>query len=183
MLLRDGFFAVGLAPLALQCRLWLGMIARRRRAFVLRLFQYQLISFVIVVLCGLAGCEASPVPVGTGSEKIIHVADLPDVPQNRLETGEYFDVGYVYQPVYLFFLPVWNRHGRWAGHLDAAGRYAALDEAALRERARAAGVVLPERPPLPGWDAYGGKLAALTVVVALALFFAWGRVFGPRPEE
>ena len=166
-----------------------GMIRRAKEAdaLIVRGFKWTLAVCVCagctLTGCTLTGCTPAPVPVGAGSEKVMRVALLPDVPSNQLDSGEYFDVGYVYHSYYLFFLPVWNFNGQWCGYLETPGHYAEVAEADLRTRAVAAGIELAARPRLPWWDRVGGKVACVALIAGLVLFFAWGRLIGPREEE
>ncbi len=134
--------------------------------------RFALLTLACLVL---AGCENTPPPVGWGSARVIRVAPLPATSAFRLTTGEPIDVGYMYKQVHFFFVPVWNYGGRWCGYLETPGHYVALPEERVRAMAADAGITLPARPPLPLWDAVGGKLAFAAITLALIFFFGWGR--------
>ena len=60
---------------------------------------------------------AAPIIFGT-AEKIVKVADLPDIPQLELEGNQYLDVGYCYKQFQLIFIPVWNYNEHYCGYVS-----------------------------------------------------------------
>ncbi|MBV7433664.1 hypothetical protein KRX19_01390 [Cardiobacteriaceae bacterium TAE3-ERU3] len=60
---------------------------------------------------------AAPIFVGT-AEKIVKVADLPDIPELELAPNQYLDVGYCYEQFQLIFIPVWNYNEHYCGYVS-----------------------------------------------------------------
>lgn len=124
-----------------------------------------------IVVLPTAGCSLN-------GEKIVKVADLPDTPdyQIRVEHAygpgsdlQHVDVGYVWQQDRLLGCPVVNENGRYVGYVGSDTDYVKLDDGALEQLAAKAGVTIPVRSPIPFWDAWGGRLALLSIPLLLTL--------------
>ncbi len=126
-----------------------------------------------------APADAAPVLFGWGGEKIVKVMDLPDEPLFQTPDGVNVDVGYRYQQVTIFFVPVWNYNGTLCGYVGLEDQYLDLDRETLSGLAQLAGLDLPESPSLSAWDSYGGKAVILLVVL---LYFG-ARVTGGTEDE
>src|SRR5262245_8540551 len=124
--------------------------------------------------------EAAPVLFSFGSEEIIKVADFPNTEEFQLRRGEYVDAGYVYKQVTIFFIPVWNYDGRWAGYVGKEDFYLDFKKEELDQLANLANVKLPESPTLPFWHAIGGKIV---IGLILLLYFGWRFVSGAIDED
>jgi hypothetical protein len=129
-------------------------------------------SILTIVFLGLlsASVQAAPVILGWGGEEIIKVADFPNTEEFENGRGEYFDAGYVYKQVTIFFIPVWNYDGKWVGYVGEKNGYLLLKKAELDRLAAKANVRLPETPSLPFWDSIGGKLVFGLI---LLLYLGW----------
>ena len=129
-------------------------------------------SMLTIVFLGLlsASVQAAPVILGWGGEEIIKVADFPNTEEFENGRGEYFDAGYVYKQVTIFFIPVWNYDGKWVGYVGEKNSYLQLKKAELDRLAAKANVRLPETPALPFWDSIGGKLVFGLI---LLLYLGW----------
>jgi len=129
-------------------------------------------SMLTIVFLGLlsASVQAAPVILGWGGEEIIKVADFPNTEEFENGRGEYFDAGYVYKQVTIFFIPVWNYDGKWVGYVGEKNGYLQLKKAELDSMAAKANVRLPETPSLPFWDSIGGKLVFGLI---LLLYLGW----------
>jgi hypothetical protein len=134
---------------------------------------------VILLTALSAQAEAAPVLFGR-SEKIIKVADFPDTDNFELSRGQYVDAGYVYKQVSVFFIPVWNYDGRWAGYVGKDDTYLQLTKSDLDEMAAAASVKLPDSPSLPIWQSVGGKLVFAFI---LLLYIGFRFLSGSAGEE
>ncbi|MCX7148546.1 MAG: hypothetical protein NTY05_03910 [Rhodocyclales bacterium] len=112
-----------------------------------------------------------PIPVffSWGGERIIKVADFPNTDTFKTRGGQHVDPGYRYKQITLIFTPLWNYDGQWCGYVDDSGRYLEIDKTKLDAAATAAGISLPVTPSLPFWEAYGGKLLWLVVIVVIAV--------------
>ena len=129
-----------------------------------------IISTGIFVMFMSVSINAAPVFFGFGGEKIIKVADLPDTKEYFMENGQFLDVGYVYKQVSIFFVPVWNYDGKWAGYVGSDEFYIPLTKAELDAIVAEANVTLPDTPPLSFWETVGGKLV---VGLIFLIIFAW----------
>jgi hypothetical protein len=141
------------------------------------------LMFVIVFLTFMsASAQAkAPVLIGWGGEEIIKIADFPNTEEFEYHNGEYFDAGYKYKQVTLFFIPVWNYDGKWVGYVEKEGRYLNLEKSELDELAAQANVKLPESPSLPFWHSIGGKIVfGFIVLVFIGLKMMAGSI---RDEE
>src|SRR5688500_11190031 len=129
-----------------------------------------IISTSIFVVLMSVSINAAPVFFSFGDEKIIKVADLPNTKEYFMENGQFLDAGYVYKQVSIFFIPVWNYSGKWAGYVGSDELYLPLTKAELDEMCAAANVALPDAPPLSFWETVGGKLL---VGFIFLLYLAW----------
>ena len=129
-----------------------------------------IISTSIFVMLMSVSINAAPVFISFGGEKIIKVADLPNTKEYFMENGQFLDAGYVYKQVSIFFVPVWNYDGKWAGYIGSDELYLPLTKDHLDLIAAAENVTLPDTPPLSFWETVGGKLV---VGLIFLLYFAW----------
>ncbi len=127
-------------------------------------------------------------------DRIIKVADLPDTPEFQVDARPEFssptkvptirvhvDVGYVWTQNKLIFFPVLNLEGRYVGYTGNEETFIELKKGELEDWAAKANVSIPEKPSIPFWDAWGGKLAliALTppfILLSLLADRLWRRV-------
>jgi len=130
----------------------------------------KLIFMTVFFVMLAAPIQATPVICGWGGEEIIKVADFPNTEEFENGRGEYFDAGYVYKQVTIFFIPVWNYDGKWVGYVGEKNSYLQLKKAELDRMAAKANVRLPDTPPLPFWDSIGGKLVFGLI---LLLYLGW----------
>jgi hypothetical protein len=126
----------------------------------------------VIVFSVLASTSVQAVPVifGWGGEEIIKVVDFPNTEEFENGRGQYFDAGYVYKQVTIFFIPVWNYDGKWVGYVGNNDGYLRLKKAELERLAEKANVKLPAEPALPFWDSIGGKLVFGLI---LLLYLGW----------
>lgn len=129
-----------------------------------------IISTGIFVMFMSVSINAAPVFFSFGDEKIIKVADLPNTKEYFMENGQFLDAGYVYKQVSIFFVPVWNYDGKWAGYVGSDELYLPLTKAELDAIVAEANVTLPDTPPLSFWETVGGKLV---VGLIFLVIFAW----------
>lgn len=112
-----------------------------------------------------------PIFYSSGTEKIVKVADFPDTGMFKMDDGTLLDAGYKFKQVQLFWLPLWNYGGEWCGYEGKDDSYTILTKAQLDSFALAANVKLPESPSLGFWNAFGGKLIVIVLLIgALAIF-------------
>lgn len=94
-----------------------------------------------------------PIPGGGGSEEIVKVLDLPDIPALQRPDGRYIDLGYLFHK---------RSGGEWIGHVGSDSQYLKLDEEGLKILLQVAGV--SKLPPVPVRASSGsGGLAAIIV--------------------
>ena len=137
------------------------------------------ITFLLILL--LAGLGSGCI-TGT-SERIIKVADFPDKPEFQREikqqnavTSEkfYIDAGYAWTQTTYFWCPITNDTGRYVGHVGKDDKFLPMSPEEINRMAKTAQVVLPQSPSLPFWDAYGGKLVGLVILIVVILLFVGG---------
>ncbi len=120
-----------------------------------------------------------PVFYQWGGEKIIKIIDLPDSPAFQKTDGKYIDIGYRYQQLNIFFIPIWNYNEKWCGYIGSDKEYLDLDKKYLSELAETAGLKLPDSPSLPIWDYIGGKL-----LFGLVFALSYGKkIFGNSEKK
>jgi hypothetical protein len=140
-----------------------------------------------IVLCLLAllsfsNADAKRAPIIYGSiEKVIKVADLPDDDRYVTNTGQYFDIGFMYSKSHILFMPYSTTTGRFVGFINA-DNYVGLTDKEIIEIAKAEKISLPKNVDLPFWDRLGGKLALGLLVVGLIAVFLL-KVKGTDEEE
>lgn len=138
------------------------------------------ISITLVVIAFAVAMEIDGVFQYDG-EKIIKVVDLPDTEDFVDDNGSPLDLAYIYkQIVILWILPVWNYDGRWCLNDGASETYYAIDKAEWDAAMQSDGLALPEKSPVPFWDAVGGKV----VLIGGALLAIFGvRVINRQVES
>jgi len=113
-------------------------------------------------------------------DKIIKVVDLPDTEDFADDNGSSLDLAYIYkQIVILWILPVWNYDGRWCLHDGTSESYYDIDKAEWDAAMQSDGLALPDKSPVPFWDAVGGKL----VLIGGALLAIFGTRLINRKDE
>ncbi len=114
-------------------------------------------------------------------EKIIKVVDLPDKEDFVADNGAPLDLAYIYkQVIIVWILPVWNYDGRWCLHDGTSESYYDIDKAEWDAAMQNDGLALPDKSPVPFWDAIGGKL----VLIGGALLAIFGiRVINRQDES
>lgn len=137
-----------------------------------------IISTSILLMIMSLSISAMPVIFSFGGEKIIKVADFPNNKENFMENGQFMDAGYVYKQVTIFFIPVWNYDGKWAGYVGSDELYAPMTKEELDAIATESNFVLPDSPSLGFWETVGGKL----LVGLIILFIKVGKFLIKRIE-
>lgn len=116
---------------------------------------------IVVILVSLAFCgelQAKFVFFGWGDEKIIKVMELPDNSDFTSADGDFIDLGYRYQQVTIFFIPIWNYNGKWCGYIGKDDYYWNLSKEDFLPYLSHYGLPMPDKPNIPFWDEIGGKL-------------------------
>jgi|GEM_PF-3123375 len=129
-----------------------------------------LVSTGVLLLIMSVSINAKPIFFGVGNEKIIKVADFPNTEEYKVASGQYIDAGYMYKQAHIFYIPVWNYGGRWAGYVGNDKLYLDLTKEELDELAKEANVKLPEAPSLSLWETVGGKSVFGLILI---LYLAW----------
>jgi|TARA_B100001971_G_C18172753_1_gene528156 hypothetical protein len=125
---------------------------------------------------------------GWGDEKIVKVMDYPNTDDFYIEKDylnevfkgyditfdsfRYLDLGYRMQQITIFFIPIWNYNGKWCGYIGSDSYY--LTTLDFDFISSAYGLSIPNKPKLPFWDEYGGKLL-LGAILALYIYFSYFR--------
>ncbi len=123
------------------------------------------VASFFLLLFSVSPTYAAPVIFGFGGEKIVKVADLPDLPEFT-DNGQHFDAGFRFKQLTIFFIPIWNYDEHWCGYIPSdPDHYLDLDYDDLAQLASAASVAIPDDPALPFWDQYGGKLLFLAIAL------------------
>lgn len=127
---------------------------------------------VLSLLLIVTGGARAGVPVmltySIDKDVVVPLLDLPDT-EPFMYRGEkfsgYVDVGYRYKQFDVCHIPLWNYEGQYCGYIPGAQGWLAIPEAKLKEITWGAGLRFPHTPRLPFWDAFGGKLAMLLLIV------------------
>jgi len=145
------------------------------------MYNKKVLTFLIISMAFISQVHAKFVFFGWGDEKIIKVIDLPDI--NDLynpSEATYVDLGYRFQQVNIFFVPVWNYNGQWCGYIGkddmyipmTEGDWSAFFDSQVFPLISYHGLSFPDKPKLPFWDEYGGKLL-IGIILALFLYFTY----------
>ena len=103
-------------------------------------------------------------------EKIAKVTDFPNTDTYKATNGNFVDAGVKYTTFEVFAIPLYNYNQSWAGYVGRDDTYMRMTRDELMVLATSAGVTLPRAPPLPFWDAWGGKLIAAGLLLSLIYF-------------
>lgn len=124
--------------------------------------------FLFVFIIG-KNVNSAPIFFSWGGENIVKVVDFPDNENFLSSDNRYFDAGYRYKQVSIFFIPVWNYDLNWCGYISDK-YYLDLSKNQLGEYANLAQVALPDEPELDFWNKFGGKLLFLSVVIIYIMY-------------
>ena len=139
-------------------------------------------KYLIILLIPFAfsnELQAKFIFFGWGDEKIIKVMDLPDNEDLLAQDGDYVDLGYRYQLVTIFFVPVWNYNGNWCGYIGKDDIYIPMTKEEWSDVFYAYGLTFPDNPNIPFWDKIGGKL----LIGALLLLYIYYKNFDKKEED
>lgn len=139
----------------------------------------RIITLIIVVLMTSSADAKVPLFFSFSGESISKVADFPDTEDFKTADGDYIDAGCIYKQVSIMFIPVWNYDIRWCGYIKGSDSYLDFDKEELDLMAELAEVELPETPSISFWNAIGGKLVFILLIVAFILYVK----FSPDDEE
>lgn len=122
---------------------------------------------VLLTLSSTEGVHAAKVTFGA-HDKIVKICDLPDTDDYTSSDGKLFDFGYKYTVFEVVFLPLFEQgEGQVVGYIDD-DNYVALSDSDIQTIAKTnkiknlAGLV-----KIPFWDAWGGKLAGIGIILLL----------------
>jgi len=118
------------------------------------------------------------IPVCMPCEKLEEVKNLPD-DESLLESGEYLNLGYLYDEYGAVFVPAWNTKGRYVLINEAKTIYYDLTDEQLANYAKTYDVDTSGNP-LSFWKKIGGKLIYL-VLIGFAILSKLGK--DPDEEE
>ena len=118
-----------------------------------------------MTLCASEAHAGMPVFFSWGGEKIVKVMSLPDTDYYKTQDGAHIDVGYRFKQITILFIPVLNYEGTWCGYIGSDTRYMDFNKTALDDAAAKASLTISSASPIPFWDAYGGKLVLVLVVL------------------
>lgn len=108
------------------------------------------------------------IPVTFGShEKITKIYDLPDTDDYKSDDGQYIDLGYKYTVYEITFLPIFQQgEGKIVGF--KGDMYYDLSKEELANIAKENKIEdIDALAKLSFWDAWGGKLVVLLVVILI----------------
>ncbi len=152
------------------------------------MFDKKILTFLIICMAFVSQVHAKFIFFGWGDEKIIQAMDLPNTDDfyigkddlNEMFKGHgitfdsstFIDLGYRMQQITIFFIPIWNYNGKWCGYIGSDSYYMMLGAEDFDEILPAYGLSIPDKPKLPFWDEYGGKLL-LGAILALYIYFSY----------
>lgn len=127
-------------------------------------------SFVTLLnLISTSKAYAAEVAFGP-HDKVIKIYDLPDTEDYTSSDGKLFDFGYKYTLFEVMFLPIFEKgEGQIVGYIDD-DNYVALSSSDIQNIIKTNKIQnLSGLVKIPFWDAWGGKIAGIGVVILLAL--------------
>jgi len=115
------------------------------------------------------------IPFVYGStERILKAGEFPNTEDFEHSSGVLVDPGWCWEQFHVFFIPVWNADGHWCGYVQSETESLSLNEEELKEISDDIGIALPAPPSLPFWDAVGGKLALVGLLIGVfILMILW----------
>lgn len=116
------------------------------------------------------------IPIVWGdNEKILKIADFPNIDELKTPKGEQLHPGWCWKQFQIFWIPLWNHNGHYCGYIND-NTYSSLTREDLVDIASTLKVPSDwanAEPKLPFWDSIGGKLAAgaaLLLLIGSAIF-------------
>jgi len=117
----------------------------------------------LVIFCIFAFFQnLSAVDYSLGDETIALIARLPDTDDYAID-GKFVDIGIIYKSFAIASLPIINYDKRWC--LFYGDTYYLANKQELDEIAGELNITLPDGLELPFWDAWGGKLILLSILI------------------
>lgn len=113
--------------------------------------------------------EVSAAQVTFGShDKLVKICDLPDTEDYTSNDGKHFDFGYKYTLFEVVFLPIFQQgEGEIIGYIDE-DNFVVLSKADIADIAKTNNIKnLAGLVRIPFWDAWGGKLVAILIILLL----------------
>lgn len=126
------------------------------------------LSALLMITLAPTSLYAAAIFWSYGADTIIKVAPFPDNPIIQNNTKHY-DAGYIYKTFNVFFVPIWVYDEHWCGYINDKAFYP-MTRDELERPARIAGIDLPYGSQVPFWDAWGGKLLIISILVSYALW-------------
>lgn len=124
------------------------------------------------------------IPVGE-HQKIAPVLELPDSAYYQTDEGYRLRVGHMYTVYEIAYIPVWTTEkGQLVGFTaEEPDTYYDLSEGMLGWIAEDTGIAeLDSLKSIPFWDAWGGKLTAVAIVIGLIFYFRTNTEDKEQPE-
>ena len=131
---------------------------------------HRLALSAAILFLGMVQVRAVEIFYDYGGDNIIKVADFPRTDDFRTQEGEHVDAGYMYKQLRIFWIPVWNYDKKWCGYISGQ-RFVPLTKDKLDEAAALARITLPDEPPVPAWDVYGGKILFLGALLVVGFVY------------
>lgn len=129
------------------------------------------ILFLSVILLTVFAFETQArirIPVGE-YQKIEQVAELPDSAYYETKDGKHINLGYMYTVYEVAFVPLWTTdEGKIVGYEKESDTYYDLDEemiSTIKEDIKVEN--LDSLKSMPFWDAWGGKLIVIGIIVII----------------
>ncbi|WP_146212762.1 hypothetical protein [Dysgonomonas alginatilytica] len=113
--------------------------------------------------------EANAAQVTFGPhDKLVKICDLPDTDDYKSNDGKYFDFGYKYTCFEVVFLPIFQQgEGQIVGYIDEEN-FVVLSKADIADIAKTNNIKnLAGLVRIPFWDAWGGKLVGVLIILLL----------------
>jgi hypothetical protein len=131
-----------------------------------RLKMAKVLGLAVVLFQWEISAQAVKIPIVLqfGGEKVSKVSEFPCTKEFETRKGEHIDPGCIYRQFSFFGIPLWNYEKKWCGYIGDSEHYLALTKVQLDRAAQLADITLPSEPPLPPWDAYGGKLSLVALI-------------------
>lgn len=127
--------------------------------------QHLLAILGLLLLTSFFSTQANAIPIVWGtSEKVAKIYDFPKN-ENYQVSGQHMDLGYKYKAFEVFWIPLHAYEGNVVGYIDDR-TYVGLSRNEISMLAKENNITnLEAMSKIPFWDAWGGKLTLILLIV------------------
>lgn len=129
----------------------------------------------ILLLTSFFSTQANAIPIVWGTnEKVAKIYDFPQNDNYRV-SGKHMDLGYKYKAFEIFWIPLHAYEGKVVGYIDDR-TYVGLSSSEVSMLAKENNITnLEAISKIPFWDAWGGKLILIVLVIGFIFMSIKGK--------